>query len=182
MDQGFFYRTADDLWGEVWKGALDSPGVSVPKRNTGQFPPMTQFVGDNEVSDNQPQIPGPPQQQPPIIPHHQPIKSHHHPMHHPMLTEMGNKIVKGLYGERPARLPRMPEHQAAQPHGLGPQPMLDHMGEMGQKLVSFFSPSENTMPGEARPTRSHPKDVYPKNTLETFPVLSWAKTIAQKML
>merc|ERR1712062_889890 len=36
-----------------------------------------------------------PKRQIPRIPHHQPIKSHHHPMHHPMLTEMGNKIVKG---------------------------------------------------------------------------------------
>ena len=155
----FKYQTADDLWSEM-HSAMGVPGQFVPKR----------------------QIPRMPHHKKPRIPHHQPIKSHHHPMHHPMLTEMGNKIVKGLYGERPARLPRMPEHQAAQPHGLGPQPMLDHMGEMGQKLVSFFSPSENTMPGETRPTRSHPKDVYPKNTLETFPVLSWAKTIAQKML
>ena len=54
----FFYRTADDLWGEVWQGAFASPGINVPKRqlpNPTQPPPMIQFVGQMDQENNIPQ-------------------------------------------------------------------------------------------------------------------------------
>ena len=128
MDQGFFYRTADDLWGEVWKGALASPGVSVPKRNTpigGQFPPMTQFVGDNEVSDNQPQIPGPPQQQPPIIPQQPP----------PVITkQLPTRIPQRL----PTRIPQQPPPITPPSQPLFPMKPL--------KPFVFFSAEDNNLP------------------------------------
>ena len=121
MDQGFFYRTADDLWGEVWKGALASPGVSVPKRNTpigGQFPPMTQFVGENEVSEPQtPQEPKIPQQPPPVI-----------------TKQLPTRIPQRL----PTRIPQQPPPITPPSQPLFPMKPL--------KPFVFFSAEDNNLP------------------------------------